>query len=297
MTKDASRLRDSTPAGFVPAVEPVEHARESANGEPRGRCFAFAGGDLLVIASDAHSRQIPTWDDVNVWNLDVTRYQYLGTLAGEPCWSAELAPAPALPAGGELTNLRLLYDLLPDALYALAGRAAQIVAWDRDHQFCGRCGAPTERVSGERARRCPACGLTVYPRLTPAIITLIERGERILLARGHAFLPGRYGIIAGFVEPGESLEDAVRREAREEVGIELGRVDYFGSQPWPFPHGIMIGFRASHLRGEITIDEAEIADADWYGLDNLPDIPTKLSIARRLIDDWAERRGVIIDRP
>jgi NAD+ diphosphatase len=297
VTTDPGRLRDSTPAGFVPAVEPVEHARDSASGGPRGRCFAFAGGDLLVIATDDNARQVPSWDDVRTWNLDVTRHQYLGTLAGEPCWSAELAPAPTLPAGTELSNLRPLYDLLPDAFYALAGRAAQIVAWDRDHQHCGRCGTPTEPVSGERARRCPACGLTVYPRLTPAIITLIERDERILLARGHAFLPGRYGIIAGFVEPGESLEDAVRREAREEVGIELGRVDYFGSQPWPFPHGIMIGFRASHLRGEITIDDAEIADADWYGIDNLPDIPTKLSIARRLIDDWAERRGVIINRP
>jgi NAD+ diphosphatase len=297
VTTDAARLRDSTPAGFVPAVEPGEHARDSATGEPRGRCFAFAGGDLLVITTADHARQVPAWDDVRAWHLDITRHQYLGTLAGEPCWSAELAPAPTLPEGTELSNLRPLYDLLPDALYALAGRAAQIVAWDRDHQHCGRCGTPTEPDSGERARRCPACGLTVYPRLTPAIITLIERDERILLARGHAFLPGRYGIIAGFVEPGESLEDAVRREAREEVGLELGRVDYFGSQPWPFPQGIMIGFRASHLRGEITIDDAEIADADWYGIDNLPDIPTKLSIARRLIDDWAERKGVVIDRP
>jgi NAD+ diphosphatase len=286
----------STPAGFLPAVEPTEHALESSRGEPRGLCFAFAGSDLLVLEGE-HGSEIPTWDALRERGIETVRYQFLGSLGGEPCWSAELVPGFEAPEGTELAGLRLLYGRLPEANFALAGRAAQVVAWERDHQFCGRCGSATERVTGERARRCPRCGLTAYPRLTPAVITLIERGDKILLARGHAFLPGRYGIIAGFVEPGETLEDAVRREAREEVGIELGRIDYFRSQPWPFPHGIMIGFRASHLRGEITIDETELAEAGWFGLDDLPEIPAKLSIARRLLDDWAERRGAVIDRP
>jgi NAD+ diphosphatase len=290
-------MNDSTPADFHPAVEPTEHALEARSGAPRGLCFAFAGSDLLTWCDDDDAPRTPTWDDLRGWQIHPVRYQYLGALGGEPCWSAELPAGVSAPDGTELSGLRLLYDRLPESHFALAGRAAQVVAWDRDHQFCGRCGAETERVAGERARRCPQCGLTVYPRLTPAIITLIERGETILLARGHAFLPGRYGIIAGFVEPGETLEDAVRREAREEVGIELGRIDYFGSQPWPFPHGIMIGFRASHLRGEIRMDDGELADAGWFGLDELPAIPAKLSIARRLIDDWAERRGVVIDQP
>jgi NAD+ diphosphatase len=126
---------------------------------------------------------------------------------------------------------------------------------------------------------------------------LIERDDQILLARGHAFLPGRFGIIAGFVEPGESLEDAVRREVQEEVGLELGQIEYFGSQPWPFPHGIMIGFRARHVGGEISLEDGELAEARWFGLDDLPNIPAKLSIARRLIDDWAGRRGAMIDQP
>jgi NAD+ diphosphatase len=241
--------------------------------------------------------QIPSWHDLRDWGIAPIRYQFLGLLDGEPCWSAELPSGVSLPEHASLTGLRALYEGLPEPVFAIAGRAAQIVAWERDHQFCGRCGNPTERVPGERGRRCAICDLTAYPRLSPAIIVLIERDDQILLARGHAFLPGRFGIIAGFVEPGESLEDAVRREVQEEVGLELGQIEYFGSQPWPFPHGIMIGFRARHVGGEISLEDGELAEARWFGLDDLPNIPAKLSIARRLIDDWAERRGAMIDQP
>ncbi|MFN8592442.1 MAG: NAD(+) diphosphatase [Thermomicrobiales bacterium] len=293
------RIAGSVPPTFVPGVEPPEHAWSEAGSTPRGRCFAFVGGELLIAGSldVSDTPGIPTWTDLQIWDLTAIRYQFLGLLDAEPCWSVELDPATAIPDVASLAGLRALHERVPESDYALAGRAAQIVAWERDHQFCSRCGTPTERMAGERARRCPDCNLTAYPRVTPAIITLIERGDRILLARGHAFLPGRYGIVAGFVEPGESLEDAVCREAREEVGLELANVEYFGSQPWPFPHGIMIGFRAAHAAGEIAIDDTEIAHADWFGLDDLPNIPAKLSIARKLIDDWAERHGAIIDQP
>jgi NAD+ diphosphatase len=288
--------RASLPNQFLSAVEAPPNARHPADGRPLGRCFAFVGADLLVHAPDS-TIEVPTWDDLRRWALTSIRQQYLGSLDGEPCWSAELPTTLTPPDRTSLVGIRALYGELPEPHYALAGRAIQVIAWERDHQFCGRCGTPTECVPVERARRCPACGLISYPRLTPAIIVLIEREGRILLARGHAFAPGRFGIIAGFVEPGESLEEAVRREVREETGIELADVAYFGSQPWPFPHGIMIGFRAKHLRGEIAIADGELAEADWYAVDQLPAIPTKLSIARRLIDDWAARHGQIIDQP
>ncbi len=290
-------MSDSVPFNFLPAVEPTEDAWATGTGRPRGLCFAFSGTDMLVVTAEANVPEIPSWDELREWDITAVRYQYLGTLDGEPCWSVELQSNVCLPEMGSLTGLRALYDRLPEPLYAIAGRAAQVVAWERDHQFCGRCGNPTDRMPAERGRRCGGCNLTAYPRLSPAIIVLIERGDQILLARGHAFLPGRFGIIAGFVEPGESLEEAVRREVQEEVGIELGRVEYFGSQPWPFPHGIMIGFRAKYQQGDISLEDGELAEAGWYGLDDLPDIPSKLSIARRLIDDWAERRGAVIDQP
>ena len=281
---------------YISGVEPHAQATAGPAGGPSGLCLAFARGNLLIVEAD-EAIHFPTWDDLRRLDLLTLRNQFLGDLDNEPLWSVELAADFTPPAGLSLLDLRSLYGRVPDDVFALAGRAAQIVAWDRDHQHCGRCGSRMAPVPAERARRCPACGLISYPRLTPAIIVLIERGEEILLARGHQFAPGRFGIVAGFVEPGETLEEAVAREIHEEVNLEVREITYFGSQPWPFPHGIMIGFRAQYAAGEISLADGELAEAGWYTSENLPTVPLKLSIARRLIDAWATERGVVIDQP
>jgi NAD+ diphosphatase len=188
-------------------------------------------------------------------------------------------------------GLRQVYGLLDEDLFWIAARAVQIVDWDRTHQFCGRCGLPLKIKTTDRAKECFQCGLLHFPRLAPAIIVLVERGDKLLLARSRHFMPGMYSVLAGFVEPGEPLEEAVVREVREEVGIEIKDIKYFGSQPWPFPHSLMIGFTATYASGEISPDDSEIEDAGWFTVDNLPRIPGKISIARKLIDWFMEKQG------
>lgn len=166
----------------------------------------------------------------------------------------------------------------------MAGRAAQFVEWERMHRYCGHCGTPTVVKAGEDARECPACGALFFPRIAPAVIVLVRDGSRILLARNHRFPPGRYSTIAGFVEPGETLEEAVSREVAEEVGVSVRNIQYFGSQPWPFPHSLMVGFVAEYAGGEVRLQESEIADARWFGPDFLPDLPPPWTIARRMIN-------------
>jgi NAD+ diphosphatase len=216
---------------------------------------------------------------------------FLGMLSGEPVWAAGVGMGSEPPDGLRFEHLLTLAGRLPDHQWALAGRAVQLVEWERTHGYCGRCGTATFPAEGERARRCPECGLLAFPRLAPAVITLVERDGKALLARGRTFGVPMYSCIAGFVEPGETLEQAVRREVREEVGIGLGRVRYFSSQPWPFPHSLMVGFLAEWESGEIRIEPDEIVDAGWFGPDELPAIPPKLSIARSLIDDWLQRQA------
>lgn len=210
--------------------------------------------------------------------------EFLGTLDGTPCWAIEVAESSTH------LDLRRLWGTVDDETWAVASRAVQLVDWARTHRYCGRCGTPTEPSRGERARRCPACGLLAFPRIAPAIIVLVERDDgRALLARNVNFPDAMFSCIAGFVEPGENLEQAVIREVREEVGIEIRDVEYAGSQPWPFPHSLMVGYRARYAGGEIVCEEAEIAEASWFAANDLPAIPPPISIARRLIDDWVRR--------
>lgn len=248
--------------------------------------FIFRGNQLLVQGTD---------DDLRVPQaasaMPMLQHLYLGSLDGVPCYAAELAPDAATPPGMEQAGLRELYGQLDDDLYGVASRAFQLIEWDRTHQFCGRCGTPTVSSTEERAKVCPNCGYLAFPRLSPAVITLIHRGSELLLARGRQFTTGMYGLIAGFVEGGESLEEAVAREIAEEIGVSVRDIRYFGSQPWPFPHQLMIGFTAAYADGEITPNAAEIADARWFAWNDLPLIPAKYSIARRLIDVFVDRQA------
>ena len=210
---------------------------------------------------------------------------FIGTLGGRHCWAVETGEADSAAV-----NLMQLHGRVDEETWLAAGRAVQLVEWDRNHRFCGRCATPTETAPTERSRRCPACGLAAFPRLAPAIITLVHRRDgRVLLARNAGWPTAMYSCLAGFVEPGESVEAAVRREVNEEVGLEVGDLHYFGSQPWPFPHSLMLGFHARHQGGEIEVDGEEISDARWFGADELPEIPGRISIARKLIDDWLAR--------
>jgi NAD+ diphosphatase len=215
---------------------------------------------------------------------------FLGMLDEEAVWGVDV-PNGEDPSYGAATDLYSYYSRVNEIEWLVAGRAVQLIDWARTHRFCGRCGTATEPQANERAMKCPSCGLLSFPRLAPAMITLITRGEpgpdqEILLARGAQFRGPMYSCLAGFVEPGESLEGAVAREVREEVGLEIRNVQYRGSQPWPFPHSLMVGFRAEYAGGDIVCDDDEIVDANWYTRDNLPMIPPPISIARRLIDAW-----------
>ncbi len=215
---------------------------------------------------------------------------FIGVVDGHAWWAIDV-PHGDDPSDGAATDLRSFYGRAAEHRWLAAGRGVQIVEWARTHRFCGRCGEATELSVGERSMKCPACGLLAFPRLSPAMITLVTRGapgrdQEALLARGVQWTVPMYSCLAGFVEPGESLESAVIREVHEEVGLVVKHPSYFGSQPWPFPNSLMVGFRAEYESGEIVCDPSEIADAGWYRRDQLPMIPPGISIARKLIDAW-----------
>ena len=245
-------------------------------------------GVLVHVEGDA--RRVPLIRHPDELGVRIDHEHFLGVLDDVPVWAAGIDRPSEGPEGLGFEQLRSLYTRLPEPVWTLAGRAVQIAEWHRTHRFCGRCGEETELARGERARKCPSCGLLNFPRLSPATITVVGRGDEILLARGRAFGGPMYSALAGFVEPGESLEQCVVREVREEVGIEVRDIRYFKSQPWPFPNSLMIGFHAEYESGEINCQESEIVDAQWYRRDSLPNMPGGMSIARWLIDAWVEGR-------
>ncbi|MCU1717460.1 NAD(+) diphosphatase [Pseudomonas sp. 5P_3.1_Bac2] len=221
--------------------------------------------------------------------LPVISEQGLGHLGDDPIYLLELAQ-PATVLGCSWLGLRQFMLQDDDERFHMLSYATQVGTWAREHRFCGSCGAANVQIPGERAMYCQTCDLRNYPRLSPSMIVLLSRGDEILLARSPRFVPGMYSTLAGFVEPGETVEHCVAREVREEVGLEVHNIRYMGSQPWPFPHSLMFGFHAEYAGGELRLQEDEIEDAQWFNVRQLPPLPASRSIARYLIDSYVAQR-------
>jgi len=245
--------------------------------------FIFSGFQLLVENS-GEALRIPLAENPEEFGISIAHRMYIGTLRGFACYAAEIDPESEHPAGVSLLELRSLFDRIDDGFYEAALTAVHLIEWEKDSQYCSRCRGDLTPKTNERAKQCKQCGKLEFPRISPAIIVLVENGDTLLLARSARFPLPFFSVLAGFVEPGENLEAAVHREVMEETGIAVKDVRYFGSQPWPFPDSLMIAFTARYESGKIEIDDKEIVEAGWYRADNLPQIPGKLSIARQLID-------------
>ncbi len=289
---------------YVPAVRP------EADTTPQAWCFAFVEGQLLLPEAEGELLAPQPWPAFEA--LAPVRH-YLGQLDGHDCWAFTLSETPA---GWRRQPLRAAMMQFGEPLMGVAGRAAQVIEWDRAHRFCGVCGTPTEPQANERSRKCPACGHTAYPRLSPAMMVLVWRGPatgrpepdqpprgaanavsvgadgyEVLLARSPHYVPGVYSALAGFVEAGESLEECVHREVAEEVGVRVTDLRYYGSQSWPFPHSLMVAYTARWVSGDIVPQAGEIEDAQWYPLAALPKIPPRFSISGHLIRDTVVALG------
>jgi NAD+ diphosphatase len=266
------------PDGFEPEIN-------SADATPDGESWLFLlmDGQIACISEHGVPRPI-TGDELRWLDVEVHARHCLGRFRGRRCFAVHASGT--LPEGYALSELRGWLGRVEPAVFYLAGRAQQVVDWHATHQFCGRCGTPTEDHPADRAKVCPRCNLVNYPRLSPSIIVLVTRGEEMLLARNANWPTGMYSTLAGFVEPGESIEQTVHREVEEEVGIRVRNLRYLGSQSWPFPNSLMLGFHAEYASGDIVCQEGEIADAQWFRYDDLPNVPPGTAISRWLIDDF-----------
>lgn len=251
--------------------------------------FVFCGNEMMISGQPV-SQRIPLFVDVQQIVPDFIRQHYLGSLDGRDCYCAEVSDETSIPNDMSFSPLRPVLEVIGEEMFAIAGRAFQIIDWDRNHEFCGRCGSRLRAKDDERAKYCPSYGLVNYPVIAPAVIVAVVRDRTPLLAHSHRFQSGLYSVLAGFVEPDETLEECVLREVREEVGLSITDIRYFGSMPWPFPNSLMVGFTANYASGEITIDPAELDDANWYDPETLPPkLPAKGTIARKLIDWFITR--------
>jgi len=243
----------------------------------------------ILVEKEKDGNPIPQYNKIIAY-YDLSRPPVpIGIINGIYYSALNIDDKMDIPKNTEFMNVRHLYRTSNEDLFYLAGLGRQIADWDRTFRFCGKCGSLTTNHPEERAKVCPSCGHTSYPKISPAMICSVTRGNEILLARGSKFTQPVYSVLAGFVEPGETLEETVEREIMEETSISVKNIRYFGSQPWPFSSSMMVAFTAEYDSGEILIDQKEILDAGWFSPDDLPMLPTPYSIARRLIMDFVDK--------
>lgn len=266
----------------------LEIVRGGAEPSPEDWCFVFSGYD--VVGSLAEPPGTPwNWAGVAQAFADAAPPLPLGNWAGRSAWVVSVDDVPLDPMRHVASSLYRLLGRVDDHLFGAHGRGLQLLQWQRGHRFCGFCGGATALGDRGSALVCEDCGQAHYPKVAPCAIVLVTRGDELLLAQAAGRGPGFYSTLAGFVEPGESVEATVRREVYEEVGVTVGDLTYFGSQPWPFPGQLMLGFFATYQSGEITPDPDEIADARWFAADDLPPVPPPASISGQLIRHFVNR--------
>ena len=249
--------------------------------------FVPVWGDRCLVGGDPAGAVLLDADAARPFVTDDNSI-FLGLFRDRPAFSVAISRDLDAPFAdlGEFKDLRYLGTVLPPDEANLVAHARALVLWHDATLYCGKCGSASQPSAGGNSRRCcnPDCATEIFPRTDPAIIVLVSDGDRCLLGRQPSWPEGRYSTIAGFVEPGESLEECVTREVKEEVGICVKNIRYFGSQPWPFPNSLMVGFIADYDNGQININRSEIVEAGWFNANNLPSIPPKITIARHLID-------------
>ena len=259
-----------------------------AIGEGEASYFVCHNNNILQLVDEKEAWRPATREELG--QFDGVHEHYMGTLSGKKCFAVHVSE----PGSAGFASLRMNIQNIGPTLFNLAGRALQVCDWYRSHQFCGRCGKSTTDSKRDRSAVCAGCKLNFYPRLSPSIIVLVHRGDEVLLGRNHMFPEGLFSTLAGFVEPGESIEETVIREVKEEVGVKVSNLSYRGSQPWPFPNSLMLGFHAEYQSGDIVLQEDEIAEAGWFPCTDLPLIPGKFAISRWLIDEYLSQHDISV---
>jgi NAD+ diphosphatase len=252
------------------------------------RYFVFLKSDILLKKDEQGKYSIPEGEaptELKPWTQEMT----VTMPDGEEVITYHIDMPITSDPHYEMCGLRPSYYKLPLQDYQKAGKCAEILYWNQNTQYCGVCGSPME-MSTEISKKCPQCGKEVWPQLATAIIVLVHKDDEVLLVHARNFKGDFYGLVAGFVETGETLEEAVHREVMEETGLTIKNLKYFGSQPWPYPCGLMVGYHADYESGDIHLQREELSKGAWFTKDHLPQIPEKLSIARKILDAWIDQK-------